>query len=232
MNLENILKKLEDDSFSLRDKGTRFETLMKDWFLTTPLYCDDTKAIWLWDEFPYKNQFGGSDSGIDLVMLTNENEYVGIQCKFYNFDKYIDKKDVDTFISTSAKLFEVDGIIKKFRRRIFISTTNNWSKKANELIENQEIPVTRISLNTLEDSGIDWNKLYQGNFGEKARKEKKKIRDHQENALKSVNSYFKEFNRGKLIMACGERVIIVMGAINVFKSRVSGTLTKYNSCIA
>jgi hypothetical protein len=30
----------------------------------------------------------------------------------------------------------------------------------------------------------------------------------------------------------GERVIIVMGAIYVIKSRVSETLTKYNSCIA
>jgi type III restriction enzyme len=33
-------------------------------------------------------------------------------------------------------------------------------------------------------------------------------------------------------METGERVIIVMGAINVFKSRVSETLNKYNSCIA
>ena len=30
----------------------------------------------------------------------------------------------------------------------------------------------------------------------------------------------------------GERVIIVMGAIYVIKSRVSGTLNKYISCIA
>ena len=30
----------------------------------------------------------------------------------------------------------------------------------------------------------------------------------------------------------GERIIIVMGAIYVIKSRVSETLTKYNSCIA
>lgn len=33
-------------------------------------------------------------------------------------------------------------------------------------------------------------------------------------------------------METGERVIIVTGCINVFKSRVSGTLAKYNSCIA
>ena len=33
-------------------------------------------------------------------------------------------------------------------------------------------------------------------------------------------------------METGERVIIVTGCINVLVSRVSGTLTKYNSCIA
>lgn len=203
MNLENILQRMKEDSFSLRDKGTRFEILIKNWFLSTPLYCDNIKEIWLWDEFPYRNQFGGNDSGIDLVILTQENEYWAIQCKFYDSNNSIDKADVDTFISTSAKLFEVEGVKVKFSSRLFISTTNQWSKKANELIENQEIPVIRISLNILEDSGVDWNKLYLGNSGNEARKKKKKIRDHQNSALKAVHSHFKNANRGKLIMACG-----------------------------
>lgn len=33
-------------------------------------------------------------------------------------------------------------------------------------------------------------------------------------------------------METGERVIIVMGAVNVMKPRVSGTLNKYILCIA
>ena len=203
MYLEKILEKIESDSFSLRDKGTRFEVLIKNWFLSAPLYCNDIKNIWLWSEFPYRSQFGGSDSGIDLVILTNENEYLAVQCKFYSFDKYIDKADVDTFISISSKLFEVEEIKVKFSGRLFVSTTNNWSKKANELIENQEIPVKRISLNILNDSGVDWEKLYQGNTGNEARKEKKEIREHQKTALDEVHSHFKRANRGKLIMACG-----------------------------
>ncbi len=203
MNLENILRRMKEDSFSQRDKGARFEVLIKNWFLSAPLYCNDIKEIWLWTEFPYKEQFGGSDSGIDLVILTNENEYLAVQCKFYSFDKYIDKADVDTFISTSSKLFEIDGIKTKFSSRLFVSTTNKWSKKANELIENQEIPVIRISLNSLEDSGVDWEKLYLGNVGKEARKERKQIRDHQETALRETHYHFKSTNRGKLIMACG-----------------------------
>ena len=35
-----------------------------------------------------------------------------------------------------------------------------------------------------------------------------------------------------LDLFCGERVIIVMGAVNVMKPRVSGTLNKYILCIA
>ncbi|MDY6171707.1 MAG: DEAD/DEAH box helicase family protein [Fusobacterium necrophorum] len=203
MDLNAILNQIDENSVSTRDKGTKFEVLIKHWFLSTPLYCNELKEVWLWNEFPYKSQFGGSDSGIDLVLLTHDGDYTAVQCKFYSLNSSIDKGDVDTFISTSAKVFDVDGASIKFTRRIFVSTTNKWTKKANELIENQEIPVTRISLSILEDSGVDWNKLYQGNFGEKARKEKKKIRDHQNNALRNVNSHFKENNRGKLIMACG-----------------------------
>lgn len=41
-----------------------------------------------------------------------------------------------------------------------------------------------------------------------------------------------EFKRVCSKMATGERVIIVMGAVNVMKPRVSGTLNKYILCIA
>ena len=100
-------------------------------------------------------------------------------------------------------LFEVNGVKKKFSSRIFISTTNNWSKKASELIENQEIPVIRISLNELEDSDVDWSKIYLGKLGSEAKKASKIIRSHQKEARDSVHEYFEENDRGKLIMACG-----------------------------
>ena len=203
MNLKDIFKELEENSHSKRDKGTRFELLIKNWFLTTKLYSDNIKEIWLWDEFPYKNQFGGSDSGIDLIIHNLEDEYLAIQCKFYKENTEISKSDVDTFISTSAKLFEINRETKKFSGRVFISTTNKWSKKASDLIENQEIPVIRISLNELENSDVDWSKIYLGKNGKEAKKASKTIRNHQKEARDSVNKYFKEHDRGKLIMACG-----------------------------
>ncbi|MDC7955430.1 DEAD/DEAH box helicase family protein [Fusobacterium simiae] len=203
MNLKDILKELEENSHSQRDKGTKFELLIKNWFLTTKLYSDNIKEIWLWDEFPYRNQFGGSDSGIDLIIHSLEDEYLAIQCKFYKENSEISKSDVDTFISTSSKLFEINGETKKFSGRIFISTTNKWSKKASDLIENQEISVIRISLNELENSDVDWSKIYLGKNGKEAKKASKTIRNHQKEARDSANKYFKENDRGKLIMACG-----------------------------
>lgn len=203
MNLESVLKHLEEISFSKRDKGDRFESLIKNWFLSAPLYCDNIEKIWLWNEFPYRNQFGGSDSGIDLVIHTQENEYWAVQCKFYKSTSKIDKADIDTFITTSGKYFEVDNEKITFSSRVFVSTTNHWTKKATESIENQPIPVVRISINNLIESGVDWSKLFSGAVGQDARKTKKKIRDHQQIALSAVNTHFKEANRGKLIMACG-----------------------------
>jgi len=71
------------------------------------------------------------------------------------------------------------------------------------LIENQEINVQRISRDQLENSDVDWSKIYSGKLGKEARRQSKIIREHQKEAIYSVNEYFKENDRGKLIMACG-----------------------------
>ena len=47
-----------------------------------------------------------------------------------------------------------------------------------------------------------------------------------------INDAYEEKSNIDIKMETGERVIIVMGAVCVIKSRVSGTLTKYISCIA
>ena len=57
-------------------------------------------------------------------------------------------------------------------------------------------------------------------------------RPHQALALDALDNVRKEdYDKALVVMATGERVIIVMGAVCVIKSRVLGTLTKYISCI-
>jgi len=204
MEFQNILNKHRELSFSERDKGARFERLMQRFLLTNPMYENKFEKVWLWNEFPYKGEFGRSDVGIDLVALTIENEYWAIQCKCFQEDTQIDKKDVDSFLATSSREFSIeDGKKIRFAHRLWISTTNKWGQNAEEALHNQVPPVSRISLFDLESAPVDWKKLDEGIFGFKARLAKKTIRPHQTVAIEKVHEHFKDADRGKLIMACG-----------------------------
>lgn len=83
MTFNRILDKYRKISFSERDKGERFERLMQAYLQTDPRYAYLFKKVWLWDEFPGKNDLGGFDTGIDLVALTLDGDYWAIQCKCY-----------------------------------------------------------------------------------------------------------------------------------------------------
>lgn len=78
-----ILKGFREGSATEREKGGKFEKLMKGYLLTSPIYKTTIKTVWMWNEFPFRSQFGGSDLGIDLVALTYDGEYWSVQCKCY-----------------------------------------------------------------------------------------------------------------------------------------------------
>lgn len=203
MSFSSVINKYRNISYSERDKGDRFERLIQAYLYTDPKYNNLSK-VWLWSEFPYRKDFGGHDIGIDLVAQTTEGEFWAIQCKCYQEDARISKEDVDTFLSTSGRSFEDNaGNRIKFARRLWVSTTNNWSSKANETLQHQDPPVTRINLSDLQDAPVEWDKIDEGIFGEKARTAKKELRFHQKDALQKTIDYFKHDSRGKLIMACG-----------------------------
>ncbi|PZP46870.1 MAG: hypothetical protein DI598_11640 [Pseudopedobacter saltans] len=129
---KEILEKYRKISFSQKDKGERFERLMKAYLLTDPKYAYKFKKVWLWNEFPSKVDIGGSDTGIDLVALTNDGDYWAIQCKFFDEKTTIDKKAVDTFMSTSGRSFKDVNTLQtvKFVQRLWISTTSKWTDNA------------------------------------------------------------------------------------------------------
>jgi predicted helicase len=199
-----VLEKYRKISFSEKDKGERFERLMKAYLLTDPKYAYKFKKVWLWIEFPGKQDLGGNDTGIDLVALTNEGDYWAIQCKCYQESSVIDKPAVDSFLSTSSRHFKGEDLkTYSFAHRLWISTTNKWGINGQDAIKNQFPPVSRINLYDLINAPIDWEKLDNGITGEVARTNKKTLRAHQTEALTKTNEHFKSNDRGKLIMACG-----------------------------
>ncbi|WP_412842216.1 restriction endonuclease [Campylobacter armoricus] len=53
------------------------------------------KNIYLWDEWDKKD---GQDCGIDLIIQTKDDDYIAVQCKFYENSK-VDFKDLSTYFS-------------------------------------------------------------------------------------------------------------------------------------
>ena len=206
MNFKDILHKFRTESFTEKEKGTKFERLMRSWLLTDPRY-NELEKVWLWEDFPGRKDFGGTDTGIDLVAKTEMGDYWAIQCKCYAEDAVIDKPAVDSFLATSSRTFtnEVTFQTTRFAKRIWISTTNHWGSNAEEAIRHQDPPFSRVGLIDLNSSCVDWQKLMDGLTGTSALVEGKKPRKHQLDAIsKAYTHYITDGNdRGKLIMACG-----------------------------
>lgn len=177
-----------------REKGTYFEELIVSYLKNEPTYKDLYSYIWLYSDWAKERGIDGRDVGIDLVAKTNAtNEYHAIQCKCYAQDYRVQKSDIDSFFTASGK--------KPFTHRIVVTTTNNWSEHAESSMEDQHIPVSKVDLNDLEASLIDWSS-YTPSESPKL-KEKFAPRPHQETAISRVLDGLKTADRGKLIMACG-----------------------------
>ena len=202
-----ILDKYRAESVTEREKGNKFELLMKRYLQTDPIYASSLTNVWLWNEFFAKDQFGGKDVGIDLVAETTAGSYWAIQCKCYKADAKIDKPAVDTFLATSGKTFhDKDGNKVHFAFRLWLDTTEQgFNREALNSLENQDPEFHRVGLLELENAMVDWERLDKGASGEKAQVKKKAPRDHQKEAIAKVHEYFKDesHERGKLIMACG-----------------------------
>ena len=204
MSFNSILQKYRSDSYSERDKGARFEELISCYLMTEPAYASTLEKVWVWSSFPSRSDFGGRDTGIDLVARTKDGEYWAVQCKCYAEDHPVTKSDMDTFLSTSGRMFrDIDGKEVSFSLRVIVATTDNWSFNAVEVTKGQTIPVTIIGLSILENAPVDWDEIEAGVHGKDARQKAHELREHQREALEAALNHYKDHDRGKMIMACG-----------------------------
>lgn len=192
--LQELLQTYRNAAVSEREKGTYFEELILAYLRNEATYRDLYSRVYTWAEWAPQHGFNAKDDGIDLVAeVDGTSEVHAIQCKFYDPDYRLQKKDIDSFFTASGR--------KPFTHRVIVSTTNHWSEHAENALVDQQPPVSKIDLHDLEESQIDWAK-----YTPKAKpvlKEKKALRAHQESALRAVTAGLKEADRGKLIMACG-----------------------------
>lgn len=194
-----ILEELRATSWGERDKGDRFERLMRAFLTTEPLYRDLYSDVWLWRDYPGRD--GRTDTGVDLVARARDTgEHTAIQCKFFSPSTQVTKPMLDSFLSASGKY---RGGAPEFSSRLVISTSDRWGRNAEDAIKGQNPPVSVLGTGDLEESTIDWSRFSLASPEHLARKEPKKAFPHQLEAIRDVVAGFEGADRGKLVMACG-----------------------------
>lgn len=193
--LQKLLETFRQASVTEREKGTYFEELILCYLRNEATYSDLYSDVWTYGNWAKLQGLDGRDTGIDLVAKTSgTGEYHAIQCKLYAEDYRLQKGDIDSFFTASGK--------KPFMHRLIIATTDKWSEHAEDALQNQQPPVSKIDLHDLENSQIDWNHYHAKS--KPLLKTKKQLRDHQRFALDTVkHGLSDDADRGKLIMACG-----------------------------
>ena len=190
--IHSVLAEFREGATSNRDLGDKFERLIASYLAIDPLYSDKFSDVWLWNEWPDRGN--RPDVGIDLVAKERyTGEYCAIQCKFYDPAHTLQKADIDSFFTASGK--------PPFTTRMLVSTTDKWSKHAEEALENQHLPVSRLRVQDLADSPVDWSHFTLKRPDLLKLRSKKKLREHQKTARNKVEAGFKDSDRGKLIMA-------------------------------
>ncbi|MFJ4266275.1 DEAD/DEAH box helicase [Paenarthrobacter nicotinovorans] len=193
-SFEDVLDRLYFSASDQHDKGTKFEHLMKRYLELEPKYADQFSEVWLWSDWPGRN--GHVDTGIDLVAKDRyTGELTGIQCKFYDPVRTLDKKQIDSFFTAVGKADFSYGMV--------VSTTDKWSKHAEDALEGQSKPMTRLRFADLADSTIDWSEFSVDAPEHMKQLGGKEPRKYQREAIADVKKGFTESDRGRLIMACG-----------------------------
>ena len=202
VSFERILTQLRNESSSEREKGEKFERLMKDALPLLKPSGGEIQNIWLWREWAPAGE--RQDTGIDLVTELKDGSYRAIQCKFHESGVMSDS--LSTFINKAIGTHrKKDGREIKFESLMVVTTSNTISRPSEDAlrrINTTGIGAFVINKNALAEADIDWGDLAKKR--PKLSVSKKTIRPHQEEAIEKVTGDFaKGESRGQMLMACG-----------------------------
>lgn len=192
MTFDYLVTQINNLAETQRDRGTYFEYLAKAYFQHEPTYKNEFKHVWMLADVPVEYRIPKTDIGVDLVAEKYTGELVAIQAKFYNHA--IQKKDIDSFLGELGKDYYDSGII--------VASTDKWGKNAEQALADRT-DVVRIGLSDLRNSRIDWSQFSFERPDKVTIKAKKQPRYYQREVISNALEYFKENDRGQLIMAPG-----------------------------
>ncbi|MCY3724774.1 MAG: DEAD/DEAH box helicase family protein [Candidatus Poribacteria bacterium] len=194
---QSTLDYIREKSTSEYGKGELFERLMLTYFSEDPDYKEQFSEVYLYKQWAAtRTEFDGRDIGVDLVAQKQDGGYCAIQCKCYAEDTRVSKPDIDSFISASAS--------EIFTSRILVNTGGEIGENALRTITPLGDKFRVIRFSDLENSPFEWPDLSLQEPEQLTYKQRPfSLKDHQKEAFDDVIKGFKEYDRGKLIMACG-----------------------------
>ena len=192
MTFDDLISQIKIVGLTQRDRGTYFEYIVRAYLQNDPTYKNEFKNVWLLTDVPVEYGIPKTDIGVDLVAETFTGKLVAVQAKFY--EHAIQKSDIDSFLGELGKTYYESGII--------ITTTDKWGKNAEKALEDRN-DVVRIGLSDLRNSLIDWTQFSFEQPEKVIIRPPKTPKFYQENAIRQAVEYFKDADRGQLIMAPG-----------------------------
>ena len=199
-DLDRTIKKLIKNKQTTL-AGSIFENLTKLYLEVSPEYKTKLSKVYLLNEVPNalkkKLNLPNTDEGIDLIAETFDKEYWAIQCKFRS-DKTETLKvkgDLATFNNLAFT------ICKNISHGIVCATVNRPPKK--EHLLNVGYILLKDWLGLDRDNGELFKQIKNKAIGKISKPKKLSPRPHQKKAITKTLSYFKNNERGKMIMPCG-----------------------------
>lgn len=224
VSTSGISKLLSSLSSDPNRRGRQFEVLCRWFLLNDPVYRSQLANVWLWRDWP--ERWGDSEAGIDLVAETKDGQLWAIQAKCYDEANSITKRDVDSFLSESAR--------PEFSFRLLIGTTDRIASHAARAMRTAEKLVGYLLRHDLDHSEVAWpssiEDLRPGSPTPKT------PRPHQQEAIDAAINGFRGAGRGQVIMACGtgktlaavwiaeamgvERTIVLLPSLSLMKQTI------------
>ncbi len=200
-DLNRTLKKLIKNNKS-KLAGDIFEYLTKYFLEVAPQYKTKLRKVYLLKEVPnslkIKLNLPNTDEGIDLIAETFDGEYWAIQCKFRsnNSETLKVKGDLSTFNNLAFT------VCKNISHGIVCATVNRPPKKI-KLLNSVGFELLTTWLGLDRDNGQLFKEIKSKSVGKIEKPKKLSPRPHQKQAIGKTIFYFKNNERGKMIMPCG-----------------------------
>lgn len=187
-------------SLSSKEKGDRFEQLVRYYLLLHPTYQTILTDVWLLASVPAEVKdhlrLPHTDEGIDLIARTKECKYWAIQCKYVDDESSsIGRRKLSTFT-------DLLNLCPNIELGLVCSTTERFSHKMKMYGDR----ISFLAADIWRSLDADFfSTLHKHLSNRRATIRPASPRPHQQEALKEAVHHFVADNnsRGKLIMPCG-----------------------------